>query len=150
MLTLQPSTAQPLAQAPMDPTQEKQAFLGRDCSGLFGMLSQEEVGRVLEAPLSLPWMHPCISPQGIFHFTSSLTHSLVFYPHGGYSCLGHGFLWGERGVKHNNFYPKQEIGPWTPTLTYHLSRSGSVLGAWSSPHQCPLPHPQTLGPHNLH
>lgn len=47
------------------------------------------------------------------------------------------FLWGERVLKHNNFYPKQEIGTWTPVLTYYLSRIGSVIGAWSSPHQCP-------------
>lgn len=34
-------------------------------------------------------------------------------------------------MKHSNFYPKQEICPWTPVLTYHPSRSGSVLGACS-------------------
>lgn len=47
------------------------------------------------------------------------------------AALVMGFLWRGKRMKHSNFYPKQEMCPWTPVLTYHPSRSGSVLGASS-------------------
>ena len=140
-----------LSPGPRDPQPGEAGTPGQ---GSLRPLWDAESGGGGQAPGSTsfsPMAAPLYLTPGIFFTSSSPRRTLLFSALMVVSAtLVTVFLW-ERRVKHNNFYPKQDISTlnwshWTPVLKDHLSSSGSVLGAWYSPHQCPLPHPQTFEP----
>lgn len=67
------------------------------------------------------------------------------------AALGTVFLWGERGVKNNNFYPKEEISPWTSVLAMVQDMLPGLLHTKVPPTNCCVMQPlltfPTANPH---
>lgn len=68
------------------------------------------------------------------------------------AALGTVFLWGERGVKNNNFYPKEEISPWTSVLAMVQDMLPGLLHTKVPPTNCchaaPTDLPHCQPPHH--
>lgn len=73
--------------------------------------------------------HGRISPQGFFHLLSP-RHSLVFCPHGGYSCTDHSFALGRKWGEHTIISTLNKcwvLGPQCSHITQCLWPSGPSL-----------------------